>query len=390
MAKRSKEFQLGFDKSLLLITIFLIGLGLVQVFSSSFIFAIEKYDDGFFFFRKQVFYAFLSIFVLIVTALSPWKYIKTAGKTLWVFAFLGVFLTLYSGLGVESGGAKRWLSLPFGFRVEPAEALKICYPFWVGFFLHWSPKLKSSFKVGAQFLMLSLPLVFLLQQPDFGTFVICIVVIMSMYFVFGLSLKHIFVGSIVSISGFAALILTSPYRLSRVQAFLNPWADPSNKGFQVIQSMLSVHAGGLFGKGLGQGQAKLFFLPEAHTDFIFAIFAEEWGFIGVLGILLLYAFLIYNGLKITAQCKDLYAKSVSIGITMVIALNIFVNIGVVFGLLPPKGLTLPFMSYGGSSLLTMSFGVGVLLCISRHINTDPGFGRRKHSGRYYKINGVFS
>lgn len=379
------KLRLEFDKSLALTALFLMGLGLVQVYSSSFIFATENFGDGYYFIRRQFIFSILGVVTLFSIALMPWKHVRLLGITAWAACLIGVVLTLVPSMSIQAGGATRWLRLPFDMRFEPSEGLKICYPFIVAFFMFWKTKLKLQYKKMLTYAVLALPFYFLMKQPDFGSLVICISVMILIYFAFGLSYKKLFLGAGLSFGAFAALIMSSSYRMSRLEAFLNPWSDPSDKGFQVIQSMLSVQAGGLVGRGLGQSQAKLFFLPEAHTDFTFAIFAEEWGFLGVAVVLLLYGFLLFKGLKISAQCKDPTGRAVAIGTTSVLALNIFINLGVVFGLLPPKGLTLPFMSYGGSSLLMVSFAIGVLLCISRQVKISDNFNYKSYLGRYYKI-----
>jgi cell division protein FtsW len=152
-----------------------------------------------------------------------------------------------------------------------------------------------------------------------------------------------------------------PYRRARILAFLNPWEDPEQKGFQAIQSMLSFHSGGFWGVGLGQGQGKLFFLPEAHTDFTLAVLGEEMGFVGFCSILLLYGFIVWRGFQVAFKTEDLFRRSVALGFSLIFAMNVFINSGVVMGLLPTKGLTLPFLSYGGSSLVTLCFMLGLLL-----------------------------
>ena len=180
---------------------------------------------------------------------------------------------------------------------------------------------------------------------------------------------------------FYVLIVQVPYRFARIQAFLDPWADPSNKGFQVIQSMLSFRAGGIWGQGIGQGQGKLFFLPEAHTDFTLAVLGEELGFVGVMLVLLLYAFIVYKGFQIALKTEQTFPKAVAIGLSLAFGLSVFINFGVVMGLLPTKGLTLPFLSYGGSSLLVNCFAMGLLM----NINNYSQLHRQKNSFSGMKI-----
>lgn len=364
------------DQGLLLVILFLMGLGLVQVYSSSFIFAIESYGDGQYFFTKQFMFSILSFFILFFCILSPWSYIKKLGQALWLLAVVGVILTYIPEFAVKVGGAHRWIQLPFGFRFEPAELLKFTYPFLVAW---WFVRFKAEpHRLNLIFatLALSIPLLLLLKQPDFGSFVIISSMILISLFVAGLSLGY-FAGLVATIiPAFYLLVVNVPYRWARVQAFLDPWSDPRDKGFQIIQSMLSFYTGGVTGKGLGQAQGKLFFLPEAHTDFTLSIFAEELGFIGVLFLILLYGFLIFKALRISAREKQPEVQFIAIGISVILGLSVFINMGVAMGLLPTKGLTLPFISYGGSSLVCVSFACGVLLAIDK---------RQKYFNKWYQI-----
>jgi cell division protein FtsW len=170
---------------------------------------------------------------------------------------------------------------------------------------------------------------------------------------------------------FYLLVMRVPYRRDRVLGFLDPWADPEQKGFQVIQSMLSFHSGGITGAGLGQGQGKLFFLPEAHTDFTLAVFGEEMGYVGFLCLLTLYGYVVLRGFQISLKCESIFRKALALGISMTFGLSVFINAGVVMGLLPTKGLTLPFLSYGGSSIVTLCFMFGLLLNLERHLLEEP-------------------
>jgi cell division protein FtsW len=185
----------------------------------------------------------------------------------------------------------------------------------------------------------------------------------SLLFCFGLPWRYVFLSGVVAIPTFYALVMQKAYRRERVLAFLNPWADPGNGGFQVIQSLLSLHAGGLFGVGIGKGQSKLFFLPEAHTDFILAVLGEETGLIGLVVVLLLFCWLVYRGMQISLRCKEPFGKRLGFGMSALIAFQALINTGVVTGLLPTKGLTMPFLSYGGSSLVAVSLACGVLINI---------------------------
>ncbi|WP_374075161.1 putative lipid II flippase FtsW [Bdellovibrio bacteriovorus] len=363
------------SSSLFLAIITLLGIGLVQVYSSSFIFAIESYGDGLFFFKRQLVFALIAFGVLIGTIHIPFRYIEKYGWALWFVATLGVLATYVPGLGVRVGGAMRWIQLPMGIRFEPGELLKIAFSVWFASLLVRRENFLARVKWHWLLVAMILPLGLLLKQPDFGTFAIILMVGVTLLFAFGLQWKYIIASFAVLIPAFYFLVMSVPYRRARVLAFLDPWSDPAQKGFQVIQSMLSFHSGGLTGVGLGQGQGKLFFLPEAHTDFTLAVFGEEMGFIGFVMILALYGFVVFRGIQIAVKAEEPFKKSLALGLSVTFGLSVFINAGVVMGLLPTKGLTLPFLSYGGSSLVSLCFLFGLILNIENSFEEDK-FSRR--------------
>ncbi len=368
------------SSSLFLSIIALIGIGLVQVYSSSFIFAIESYGDGLFFFKKQLLFALVSFVVLIGTIHLPFKYIEKFGWLLWLFSGALVLATFIPGIGIRVGGAIRWIQLPMGFRFEPGEMLKISFSLLFASLLCRNQNFLSKLSWPPLVLLVVGPLGLLLKQPDFGTFAIILMVGIGLLFSFGLRWKYIVAGFATILPAVYFLVMAVPYRRARVMAFLDPWSDPASKGFQVIQSMLSFHSGGLTGAGIGQGQGKLFFLPEAHTDFTLAVFGEEMGFVGFLIILVLYGFVVLRGVQIAVRVENLFKKSMVLGLTLSFALSVFINAGVVMGLLPTKGLTLPFLSYGGSSLIVLCFAFGLILNVENTLeagDSSKKFGRAK-------------
>lgn len=348
------------DRSLLFALISIIGLGVVQVYSSSFIFATEIYQDGLYFVYKQIIAAFIGVFLLALGALIPWRIWNKFFFFIWILTTGLLLLTLIPGLGVKVGGASRWLNLGV-IRFEPSELLKVILPWLIGFIaLHWKEPDHWSRKPPAFFLWTA-PFILLLLQPDFGTFALLILVILLVLFMIGFSWKQFSAIMLVLIPAFTFLIIRYPYRLKRVVAFLNPWADPSNSGFQLIQSLLSVRNGGFWGQGLGAGQGKLFFLPEAHTDFTLAVFAEETGFVGVAILFLLYGFIFFRTFQIGLHIKSIQNRFFSLGISLLFGLNTLFNASVVLGFMPTKGITLPFLSYGGSSLVCYCLAFGWIL-----------------------------
>jgi cell division protein FtsW len=285
-----------------------------------------------------------------------------------VFGML--ILVLIPGIGSRVGGAQRWIN--FGlFRFQPAELVKLVGVMFVGRQLVRHQKDLFDFRTGVIApVAMVLPLMgLLLIQPDFGSTALLAGTIFILMYIAGVRPLFLFGGLFGGIAAASLLIVTSPYRLARVMTFLDPWRDPAGKGFQVIQSMLGLHNGSLLGQGLGNGKEKLFFLPEAHNDFIFAVIGEELGFIGVVGVILAYILFIYRGLKISwtalNERQDRFGFYLGSGISIILGLQAFINMGVVMGLLPTKGLTLPFISYGGSALTLNLCAVGVLYSISK-------------------------
>lgn len=360
---KNKVAEIDFD--LFLIYFLFLGIGLVQVYSTSFIFATEKLGNGLFFFGRQFIFSIVSICALFFFMSVPLRLLRKFSLLIWAAVAMTVVAVFIPGIGVRVGGALRWLQLPFGLRFEGAEYLKVFLPLCLATLMtvKWTELGKWSFPVKATILLA--PILVLLKHPDFGSFVIALAVIFTIFFCFGLAWKYIFGLGVTAFAAFMALIWYVPYRKARLMAFLDPWSDPSGSSFQVVQSMLSLYGGGITGKGLGQSQAKLFFLPEAHTDFTFAVFGEEHGFIGVLILICLYGFVVLKGVRISLKLQDYYHRILAVGLTSIFAYQVFINIGVNVGLLPTKGLTLPFLSYGGSSLVAMGVMFGLLLNVSR-------------------------
>lgn len=343
----------------------LFGVGLVQVYSSSYIYAIEAFGNGLMFFQKQGLFVAVALVLLVVVSQLKLEWVRQWGWILWVLAIVGLILTFVPGVAARAGGANRWLSLPLGFRLEPSEFLKISLSLFIGSLAVREQTPMRYIPMGMIFVLFFAPFFLLLEQPDFGSFSILSVVVLLFLFVYGLKWRYLIAGFSLSIPAFYFLVMSVPYRRARVLSFMDPWSDPEVKGFQVIQSLLSFSSGGFSGVGLGQGQGKLFFLPEAHTDFTLAVLGEETGFIGYFVVMAIYGLLIFKGLQLATKTHDRYARGLALGLTSTFALNVFINVGVALGMLPTKGLTLPFMSYGGSSLFAMAILFGLLLNIER-------------------------
>ncbi|MBS1959728.1 MAG: putative lipid II flippase FtsW [Bdellovibrionales bacterium] len=362
--------QRGGDVLLIILVMAMVLFGLLMVYSASYIFAEERTGDGYSFIRKQLFYALAGFGALFVTSRIPHQKWYT-----WAPIALGVVLSMLilvmiPGVGARVGGAQRWINLGL-FRFQPAELAKIVGVMFVGRQLVRHQRDLHDFKKGViSPVALLLPLmVLLLFQPDFGSTALLAGTTFILMFIAGVRPLYLFGGLFGGLGAAAMLVITSPYRMARVMTFIDPWRDPAGKGFQVIQSMLGLHNGSLFGQGLGNGKEKLFFLPEAHNDFIFAVIGEELGFIGIAAVICAYIFFIYRGLRISwsalQERHDRFGFYLGCGISLLLGMQAFINMGVVMGLLPTKGLTLPFISYGGSALTLNLMAIGILYSISK-------------------------
>lgn len=352
---------------LLLATFMLLAAGLIMVYSASAVWADYKFDDSFFFAKRQMLFAGAGIAAMFfIMNVDYWTW-RTWAKVLVIICFVLLILVLIPGIGNVRNGSRSWIGVG-AFSIQPSEFMKLAMIAFLAKFLSERQKVVTSFKKG---LVPSLGLVFtafglIMLQPDLGTGTVMVGTSVVMIFIAGARISH-FVGlGLLGAAGFAGLIISAPYRMKRITSFLDPWQDPLGSGFQMIQSLYAIGPGGLFGLGLGQSRQKFFYLPEPQTDFIFAILAEELGFIGGSFILLLFSLLLWRGIRIALGAPDLFGTFLAAGIIAMIAIQVMINIGVVTGLMPVTGITLPFLSYGGSSLTLMLMAVGVLLNISRH------------------------
>jgi cell division protein FtsW len=290
--------------------------------------------------------------------ISSSKY-AVLGGLLFIGSFIGLALTHVQGLGVTIGGATRWLNLPGGFRLEPGEFYKVGF----GFFIFWLLSLKDKYENMSVwwpfFICLFASIGLFLKQPDFGSVFLLTLSSLTVLFLWIRSVKPFLILGAFTMAGLAYFLTQESYRMQRLTTFLNPWSDPQGRGFQTIQSFVAFKKGGFFGEGIGMSQSKFFFLPEAHTDFTLAVFAEEMGFFGVICLLGLYMILTFKILKIAKrQEEDFKSLLLSYYLGLLFFFCVFINFCVNVGLVPTKGLPLPFLSYGGSSLLSITFLIG--------------------------------
>lgn len=338
-----------------------------MVYSASAVWASYKFDDSFFFAKRQLLFAGLGVCAMfVIMNIDYWTWRKWS-KSLIIICFVLLVLVLVPGVGMTRNGSTSWIGVG-AFSIQPSEFMKLAMIAFLSKYLADNQKKITSFKKG---LMPSLGLVFLafgiiMLQPDLGTGTVMVGTCIVMIFVAGARISHFAYLGLVGVAGFVALVASAPYRIKRITSFLDPWEDPLGSGFQVIQSLYAIGPGGLLGMGLGQSRQKFFYLPEPQTDFIFAILAEELGFIGGSIVLILFALLLWRGVRIALGAPDLYGSFLAIGVISMVAIQVMINIGVVTNLIPVTGITLPFLSYGGSSLTLMLAAVGVLLNVSRH------------------------
>ena len=359
------EIKQGTDNSILLLAVCLTCLGVVMVFSSSSIMAVRAHADSLYFLKRQGLFALAGFGMLALTARFDYHHFRKLAVPILFFCILLLVLVLVPGLGRKVGGAARWLPVG-GFSFQPAEMAKLGLVIFMAHSLAKKKEKVKDFRIGflPYMALLVLLLALLLAQPDLGSALTLAVVAVMMLLVAGTRLLFLFGTAVVALPFLYVLIMNVEYRRQRVMAFLNPWDDPSNSGFQIIQSWIAFGSGGAFGKGLGESKQKLFYLPEAHTDFIFSVVGEELGFIGVIVIAAMFLLLVVRGLRAALHAPDEFGCYLAFGMSLLLGLEAFANMAVVMGMVPTKGMALPFLSYGGSSLLMSLVAVGIILNVS--------------------------
>ncbi|MCL1989382.1 MAG: stage V sporulation protein E [Defluviitaleaceae bacterium] len=359
------------DLLILILTATLTIIGLVFVLSASFVWATHRFNDPFYFFKRQLLFANIGFIGMIVVSKINYTLYKKHATAFLIASFIMLVLVLIPGIGMVRGGARSWIGIG-AFSLQPSEFMKLALIIFLAKFMANNPDEAKTFKRGVLPLMSVILLVFgiIMLQPDFGSGMVITAASVLMLFLCGVPFKYFlyFIGA--GILGIAALIVSAPYRLARITSYLDPLADPQGSGFQILQSLYAITPGGLLGHGIGNSIQKHFYLPEPQTDFIFAIIAEEIGFIGANFILLLFICFFLRLGHIALKINDLFAKYVVLGIMSVLCIQVMINVGVVIGLLPVTGITLPFMSYGGSSLTITLLSIGVILNISRHTESN--------------------
>jgi cell division protein FtsW len=358
------------------IVILLTIIGLIFIYSASSVFALEKTGLAHFFLKKQSIGLALGILAILVIQYVPIELLKKSCPFLFFISLALTALTVFSGWGQNIHGSSRWLSFA-GFSFQPTEILKVSLILYVAYLLDKKKKHNSSlFHCYIQLLfILCCVSILLLKQPDFGLTVTLVTASLLLICIAGGYTRYIGFTILAAIPIVVGLIIAKSYRLKRILVFLNPWADPHGAGFQIIQSLIAIGSGGIWGVGIGQSKQKFFYLPMQHTDFIFSIIAEETGLLGSITIVSLFLLLAYFGLRIALQLKDNFCILTAVGFITVISLQAFINICVATGLAPTKGIGLPFISYGNSALICQLAMVGFIILFVRNNEATNGLIR---------------
>ncbi|MBT9172339.1 MAG: putative peptidoglycan glycosyltransferase FtsW [Syntrophomonadaceae bacterium] len=365
LKKREPDFVILFT------TVTLLLVGLVMVFSASAIIEGQRQGDIYFQLRRQALWAVIGFAGLLF--FSRYDYWKLRRWTnLFLLANLLLLLAVFvPGLGFEAGGAQRWIRIG-GLTMQPAELTKVAMVLFASAYLSRKEVRIQNFLEGVFPVLAVLSVFFLLilRQPNLGTAIAIAGTTSVIVFVAGMPLRQLAVAVLAGVPLLGYLMISAPYRLERLLSFRDPWADPLDTGFQVIQSFYALGSGGLFGAGLGRSRQKLFYIPEPQNDFIFAIIGEELGFIGASAVLFLFLLLLWRGFKVALQARDVFGSLLAAGFISMIGLQTLVNVAVVTGSIPVTGTNLPLISAGGSSLFVTMCGIGVVLNISRYIKAD--------------------
>jgi cell division protein FtsW len=356
---------IAYDIGLLFPVLFLVGIGVVMVYSASSAVALKKFGTDNLFLKKQALFALIGIVGLVACRHFPYRWYRSLTYPLLVLALGFLIAIQFTDLGLAAGGSVRWLRLG-KFSFQPSEFARFALVIFLAYSLEKKGANLKKFSIGflPHLVVLCVFAGFIIMQPDFGSVVILATLTWLMLFVAGVRCRHLF-GSLLLMAPLAYFFLVgAEYRMKRILSFINPWQYSADEGYQIVHSLMAFGTGGLWGVGIGNGYQKLFYLPEPHTDFIFSIIGEEFGLVGVLIIVVLYALILFKGIQIALHAPDMFGSLVAVGLTAALGLQLSINMGVTLGLLPTKGLTLPFLSYGGTSLLLNMAAIGILMNIS--------------------------
>ncbi len=354
------------DKLLLISTIILILFGIIMVYSSSNIWAEYKYNDPLKFFKSQFIFFILGLIIIYIITKIDINKLETHSNKILLICLILLILVLIPGIGKVRNGSRSWFGIgPLG--IQPSEFSKLGLIIYTSKYLSHNNRNIKNIKKGILplFLVICIFFALIMLEPDFGTAMVIILTLVVLIFISGPNISFFLKLGLVGLIGIVILIIIAPYRLKRITAYLNPWSDPLGSGFQIIQSLYAIAPFSLLGSGLGNSIQKNFYLPEPQTDFIFSIITEEFGIVGVFFVLFSFCIIFYQSIKISLSQSDLFKKYLSFGLSFGLILQVLLNILVVTGTIPTTGITLPFLSYGGSSLLISMASIGIILNISK-------------------------
>ncbi|HHY45936.1 MAG TPA: stage V sporulation protein E [Firmicutes bacterium] len=357
------------DLTLFVVTLALLSIGVVMVFSASSVRAYEYYRDSYYFLKRQLLWSVVGVIAMMIAMRIDYRRLKELATPILVVSIALLVIVLIPGVGILISGSRRWLGVRNVFTFQPSEVAKLAMIIFLSAHLSRNPGEVRSLLRGIVPVLALLGLVFglIMLEPDLGTAVSIVGVTFIMLFAAGASMYHLIGLVILGMPLFIAAVFAEEYRKRRFLAFLNPWADPLGSGFHIIQSLLALGSGGLFGFGLGRSRQKFLYLPEQHTDFIFAVLGEELGFVGAATVVFLFFLFALRGFRIALSTQDPFASLLASGITSMVIFQAVINIGVVSGILPITGIPLPLVSFGGSSLVVTLASIGLLLNISKHV-----------------------
>ena len=341
--------------------------GILMIYSASSIWAKYRFNDSFHFAKLQTIYVGISVLLMIIISKIDYHFYYKHANVILLIAVILLLLVLVPGIGSLRNGSRSWFKIgPFG--LQPSEFSKLAIIIFLSKYLTRNQKSLKNIKKGLLPVFLVIGLIFglIILEPDFGSAMVMMIALIIIIFSSGVSLSFFAVLGLLGLGGITGLIIIAPYRLKRIVSFLNPWSDPLGSGYQIIQSLYAIGPGGLLGLGFGNSIQKQFYLPEPQTDFIFAIISEEFGFLGVLFVTSIFAIIFTVIIKISISKNDLFAKYLSFGLGTQIIVQALLNLCVVVGLIPVTGVTLPFLSYGGSSLLVSMISIGIILNIAKN------------------------
>ena len=373
------------DRTLLLATLAIATIGLVMICSASISFADHSYGDAFYYLKRHLMFLAAGFVVAVIFLSVPSRIWYRYGVPLLFITLLMLIAVLIPGVGRKVNGSQRWIPMgPINLQVSELAKFVVIL-FMAGYLERHQRQLRVQWQGFVKpVAVLALIVFLLLLEPDFGSAVVMSGTVLGMLFIAGVRIWQFSALLVLGVSGLVGIALMSPYRVQRLVTFMDPWADQYNAGYQLTQSLIAFGRGEWFGVGLGNSVQKLFYLPEAHTDFVFAIYAEEFGLVGVAAVVGLYVLLVSRVLHVARKAlrrQDWFAAYSCFGIAMMVAGQTFINIGVTSGLLPTKGLTLPFISYGGSSLLVCSAMIALVLRISREMDNAPAVAKQVRRDR---------